>query len=66
MKWKELKSSRRYLKNQWHPYGWEVSWKTTFVGEDGARKRIYQGSLGTDAKAAKFNAMHSGLALLDY
>ena len=39
--------SRRYYKDKWHPYGWQVSFLETVDG-----KRVLHTGLGTNRKLA--------------
>jgi hypothetical protein len=50
--------SIRYLRNERHPYGWQVGFEATLILPTGDRKRAYFSALGTSRNAAMSNALH--------
>jgi hypothetical protein len=49
--------SIRYYRNEWHPYGWQVSFECIVILPDGTRKSASFGALGIDRRAAVANAL---------
>ena len=49
--------SLRYYRNEWHPYGWKVSFRCSLILPDGTRKSASFGALGIDRRAAMANAL---------
>lgn len=52
-----IPSSRRYINNVWHPYGWKVSFWQTVQFANGARRRVHFSDIGVDRNAAIANAL---------
>lgn len=54
---KRLPSSRRYIRDEWHPFGWKVAFYQTVVMADGSRYRRYHSATGVDRANAIANAI---------
>lgn len=53
---KAINSTRRFWKNEWHPYGWQVGFKLSIRFADGQIGRISCSGIGTTEGAAVANA----------
>jgi hypothetical protein len=54
---KLIPSSRRFWKDQWHPYGWEVGFSQTVIFPDGTKQRERFRDIGTTKRTAMANAL---------
>lgn len=52
-----IPTSRRFLKDKFHAYGWQVSFMQTCVHPNGVKERIHFSSLGTDRRNAMNHAL---------
>jgi len=57
MQWNEIKKSRRFNKDGWHPYGWVVDFHTTVKHSNGNKVRVYASGVGVDRFSAIGNAI---------
>ena len=60
-----LPKTRRYWRDEWHPYGWSVGFRESVILPNGKRVRIRFSDIGVDKSAAISNA-HRRLALGDF
>lgn len=52
---KTIPKSRRWKRNKWHPYGWEVAYYETII-KDGQKIRRFFSDVGVDFNAAFANS----------
>lgn len=56
---KLIPSSRRYIRDCRHPYGWQISYRQTVQWPDGNRTRVYFSDIGVDRCAAIGNSLRA-------
>lgn len=49
--------SRRFYKDKWHPYGWEVGYKMTCILPNGKKIRTFFNDVGINKSAAIANSL---------
>lgn len=65
MKATPILKSRRFYKDKWHPYGWEVGYKMTVILPNGNKIRTYFSDIGVNKSAAIGNSLRR-LSLGDF
>jgi hypothetical protein len=52
-----IPTSRRFIKDEFHAYGWKVAFMQTCIHPNGVKERIFFSSLGTNRANAIGHAM---------